>query len=156
MRWMMSASLWREEPPSAWLANRAAARALWAGRFWAFSHQEALESMEKLRGVKASLYLAAHRGVYESLDPWIDRNIALIRRLSREILALIDRPMTLGEVQTAVCEHYHLLTSNVSRAGLYERNIRIYAEYLRDTGAVDVEARRGILYYCPKEGGETR
>ena len=119
-----------------------------------FSHQEAIASMEKLRGEKAACYLAAHRGLYTDIGPIIDENIAVIQDRTRQILALIDHPMTLGEIQQRVCRQFGLLTGNVSRACLYERNVRIYVEYLRDTGQVEVTAKLGMVYYGPKEKGE--
>ena len=112
-----------------------------------FSHQDAIASMELLRGEKAALYLAAHRGLCTDLDPVIDKNIAVIRDRTEQILALIDRPLTMGEIEARVCQHFRLLSDNVSRAALYERNVRIYVEYLRDTKQVSVTARRGVIYY---------
>ena len=112
-----------------------------------FSHRDAIASMEKLRDEKAELYLAAHRGTLTDLDPVIDENIALIEDRDRQVLELIDSPMTMGEIEERACQHFHLLSSNISRAALYERNIRTYVEDLRDTGQVEVTARRGILYY---------
>jgi uncharacterized protein YlbG (UPF0298 family) len=42
----------------------------------------------------------------------------------------------------------------VSRAALYERNVRIYIDYLRDTRQVEVFAKRGMVYYAPKKEKE--
>jgi glyoxylase-like metal-dependent hydrolase (beta-lactamase superfamily II) len=119
-----------------------------------FSHQDAMDSMEKLRGEKASCYLVAHRGIYREIGPVVDANKAAILARAEEIRRLIDRPMTLSEIQSAVCEHFFLLTGNVSRAALYERNVRIYIDYLRDTRQVEVFAKRGMVYYAPKKEKE--
>ncbi len=119
-----------------------------------FSHQEAIASMERLRGEKAACYLAAHRGIYDDIGSIIDENISVIQDRTRQVLALIDRPMTMGKLQERVCQQFGLLTNNISRACLYERNVRIYAEYLRDTGQVEVTAKQGMVYYGPKEKGE--
>ncbi len=121
-----------------------------------FSHQEAMESMEKLRGEKAACYLAAHRGVYDRLDDIIDENIAVILDRTRQVLALIDHPMTMGEIQERVCRHFRLLTGSVSRACLYERNVRIYVEYLWDTRQVEAVAKLGMVYYAPVEKREEK
>ncbi len=114
-----------------------------------FSHQDAIASMERLRNERAALYLAAHRGVYTEIGGLIDENIAVIQDRARQILALIDRPLTMGEIEARTCRHFRLLSENVSRAALYERNVRIYVEYLRDTNQVTVTARQGIVYYGP-------
>ncbi len=113
-----------------------------------FAHEAAIATLERLREERATLYLAAHRGVYTDISDIIEENIAVIRDRAAQVLAQIDRPMTLSEIQSVVCRHFGLLSSNPSRASLYERNVRIYVEYLRDTGALTVSSRGGVLCYA--------
>lgn len=112
-----------------------------------FSHRDAIASMDLLRREKASLYLAAHKGVYEDITPWLDANQAAIRDRSTQIAALVDRPMTIDEIYAAACRRFSLLTSKYAKAALFERNLRTYVEYLRDAGALRVFARNGLNYY---------
>ena len=53
------------------------------------------------------------------------------------------------EIAAAVCERYQLYTHKARRAHQFERNIQFFVEYLVDTGLVEMESRRGALYYRP-------
>ncbi len=114
-----------------------------------FAHEAAMASMERLRQEKAALYLAAHRGVYPRIDGIIDDNIAVIKDRAEQVRRLVTTPMTLSQIEAAVCRHFGLLSSKLSRATLYERNIRIYVEYLRDTHQLQVTAHQGVIFYSP-------
>lgn len=113
------------------------------------SHQAAMESREKLRGLNCGLCIMAHRGVCGGgeLDQLIDDNNALIRRRAEEIFQLIDRPMTASQIDEAACTLYQLFTHKPRRALRFERNVRFIIEYLTDQGRLGVECRNGAVYY---------
>lgn len=112
-----------------------------------FSHREAMASMDRLRGARASCYLAAHRGVYPELGDILSANKAAIRDRAARLLALVDRPMTADQIYAAAADRFALRSSRLFRVSLYERNLRTYVEYLRDTGALRAEARDGLVWY---------
>ena len=91
----------------------------------------------------------AHRGVCapEAFPALIQDNQALLRRRAGEILALIDRPMTASEINRAVCAQDKLLTHKPTRALRFERNIRLFLDYLVDTGKVQLSCEEGTLLY---------
>jgi glyoxylase-like metal-dependent hydrolase (beta-lactamase superfamily II) len=126
----------------------------WAKVPYFFSLEEGLRSMEKLRGEEATLYLAAHRGVYPDIEPLVEENIATIQNRAEQIRRLVDHPMTEGELHRRTKEHFKMLTSDLSRAGRYVRDIQNYVEYLRDTGQLRVYAQLGTIYYAPLEEKE--
>ena len=113
------------------------------------SHQAAMESREKLRGLNCGLCIMAHRGVCGGgeLDQLIDDNNALIRRRAEEIFQLIDRPMTASQIDEAACTLYQLFTHKPRRALRFERNVRFIIEYLTDQGRLGVECQNGVVYY---------
>lgn len=113
------------------------------------SHQAAMESREKLRGLHCDLCVMAHRGVCGGgeLDKLIDDNNALIRRRAEEIFQLIDRPMTASEIDEAACTLYQLFTHKPRRALRFERNVRFFIEYLTDRGRLEVLCQNGAAYY---------
>ena len=122
------------------------------------SHKEAIASREKLRGLNCSAYIMAHRDVclpvhFEEL---IDANQQLIRERMEEILELISRPMSFSQIAAAVCAHYQLFTHRPTRALRFERNIHFFVDYLIDAGLLEMECRRGSLYYRrAREGAGT-
>ena len=113
------------------------------------SHQMAMESREKLRGLGCDAYIMAHRGVCagEEIGALIDMNQDLIRRRTEEILALVDRPMTAVEIDEKVCLFYQLLTHKPRRSLRFERNVRFFIEYLTDRGLLEMECWNGVTRY---------
>ena len=120
---------------------------------YALSHQMAKESREKLRDLKCSHYIMAHRGVCSPLEinSLIDENQALLRRRSEEILFLISRPMTASQINEAVCIQDELFTKKPRRALRFERNIRFFVEYLTDQGLLETICKNGVVYYLQPE-----
>lgn len=126
-------------------------RELDSARFpYHFCFQQAIETLKKLPQIPAQRYLAAHRGVYESLGDFPQRNIRLIESRAERILKLIDRPLNLSELSLRVCSAFHLRSRDKGAVALYERNIHSYLEYLLDMGKLESLARDGIFYYQAK------
>lgn len=115
-----------------------------------FCFQQAMETLKKLPQIPARRYLAAHRGVYESLGDLPQRNIRLIESRAEQILKLIDRPLNLSELSLRVASAFHLRSRDKGAVALYERNIHSYLEYLLDTGKLESVAKDGIFYYQAK------
>ena len=119
------------------------------------SHRGAIESREKLRGLNCDAYILAHRGVCPPVhfEELIDANQQLIQERLEEILEIIDHPMEFSRISASVCTRYQLFTHKPERALAFERNIRFFVEYLVDAGLVEMECRRGALYYKPARRG---
>ena len=115
-----------------------------------FCFRQAIETMRALKSIPAKRYLAAHNGVYETLDDLPERNIQLIESRAERILKLIDRPLNLSELSLRVCADFHLRSRVRGAVALYERNIRCYLEFLLDTGRLESVPKDGIFYYRPK------
>ena len=111
----------------------------------------ALSTHDKLRRLDCAEYIMAHRDVCSpgELPSLIDGNQALIRRRADEILACIQRPMTISQIDAAVCAMYQLFTHKPRRALRFERNIRFFVEYLLDQGRLELECRGGAAFYRP-------
>lgn len=126
-------------------------RELDSARFpYHFCFQQAIETLKQLPQIPAQRYLAAHRGVYESLGDFPQRNIRLIESRAEGILKLIDRPLNLSELSLRVAGAFHLRSRDKGAVALYERNIHSYLEYLLDMGKLESLARDGIFYYQAK------
>lgn len=120
---------------------------------YSLCHQMALVSREKLRDLDCDTYIMAHRGVCSGgeIGELIDANQALVRRRAEEILALVDRPMTAGQIGEAACTLYELFTHKPPRALRFERNVRFFIEYLVDTGQLAETCQNGAAYYVRPE-----
>ena len=91
----------------------------------------------------------AHRDVCdrEEFLPLIDDNRALIQQRAGEILETITRPMTLDQITGAVCTRYQLFTKKPSRALRFQRNIRLFLDFLMDEGLVELRPSGGVVWY---------
>ena len=120
---------------------------------YSLSHQAALASREKLRGLGCDSYIMAHRGVCtgEELGALIDANQDLVRRRAEEVLTLVDRPMTASQIGEAACVFYKLFTHKPHRSLRFERNVRFFIEYLVDAGRLAQVCRNGTIYYARPE-----
>ena len=118
---------------------------------YSLCHATAGRSRDKLRGVHCDAYIMAHRGVCSAAEfgALIDDNDAMIYQRAQEILALIPRPMTGSQINQVVCEQFHLLTRRPGRSLRFERNIRLFAEYLLDLGQLEMVSLRGVAHYQP-------
>ena len=120
---------------------------------YSLSHQIAMESREKLRGLGCDAFILAHRGVCsgEEIGELIDANQDLVRRRAEEILALVDRPMTASQINEAACVLYELFTHKPHRSLRFERNVRFFIEYLVDTERLTQVCQNGVTYYARTE-----
>lgn len=112
-----------------------------------FSLQTAIDSMRALKRQKPACCIMAHCGVTEALLPVIEDNIRSIDTWAQRILTLAEQPLTVSEYIAAVCKEYSLLSSRLFKTTLYERNIRVYIEYLTDSGKLTEYAEEGMTYY---------
>ena len=113
------------------------------------NHAEANQSRERLRPLKCDKYIIAHRDICsrEEFLPLIDDNRALIQQRAGEILETITRPMTLDQITGAVCTRYQLFTKKPSRALRFQRNIRLFLDFLMDEGLVELRPSGGVVWY---------
>ncbi len=113
------------------------------------NHRLAMDSREKLREVDCDFFIMAHRGVCPAseIGALIDANQALVRRRAKELLELVDRPMTASEIDRAACRRYQLFTHQLRRALRYQRNVSFLVEYLIDRGELVPEIRDGVVFY---------
>ena len=121
---------------------------------YGLSIQLAIESRERLRELEdCDFFIMAHKGVCagREIGPLIDANQELVRRRAGEIRDLITEPMDFSQICRAVCTRFSLLTRRPRRALYYERNIRLFVEYLMDQGELGMETRQGTAFYLPSK-----
>lgn len=118
---------------------------------YAFSIQADLEAKERLCSLSCQGYILAHRGFFDRIDDLIDANRAMFEARAAQIAALIDRPMTMEQICTAVFTAFGLLTSNPFKAAVFWRNLLPFVEYLLDRGELALTARDGLRYYGPRK-----
>ena len=110
-------------------------------------HEEARQSMEKLRYTACSVCVVAHQGVVKDLPGLVDANLAALDRLSEDLLSLAVEPVCMDQLCLAYYHKKQLLTTHIEKAALYARNIDAMAEYLVDMGRMDIQVQEGVRYF---------
>lgn len=114
-------------------------------------HRLAMQTREKLRTLPCQAFIMAHKGICSrhQINSLIDDNQELLRLRASQILALIDTPMNLSQINHAVCREFKLLTRRQYRSQDFFRNICLLLEYLLDEGLLQMQCRDGVVYYSP-------
>jgi len=106
-----------------------------------------LEAKESLRNLRCHRYILAHNGVYRDISGLIDRNIAAVREKLDLIQGLCDSWMTVDRLAARVMAHLGLDGNDVHKTVASKRNIRVFMEYLVETGRLEVRASQGYVEY---------
>lgn len=117
---------------------------------YAFDMGQSLQSIEKLRGLRCTHMIIAHRGIIDSgFDDLVDQNLAVMHREIEAVSSLIDRQMSVEEIYSTVEEKMGISVSTPEKALDLERFLRPYLEYLIDRGSHVQSIRNGLLCYEP-------
>ena len=73
-------------------------------------HVSTRNSMQKLHSMTFDSVLVAHTGIVEDLPGTIDKNLALLDSLCEEVLAFLDSPKSLHEINVYIVEQKKLLS----------------------------------------------
>ena len=112
-----------------------------------FCHRQAIASLEGLKKVEGSGFIAAHRGVLEELGSLPEENIAHLRAIAARMANLMEEPIHIGEFNLRACALFQLTSRQPGPVAMYERNIRAMLEYLLEEGLVEAIPKDGIFYY---------
>ncbi len=96
-----------------------------------------LETLERVRGIEAAMFVPAHADATDDVKPLVDANIARVREISGCILEICREPKTTDEVVSAVFCAYGLRMS-FEQYALISSTTRSYLAWLRDAGRMDV------------------
>lgn len=110
-----------------------------------FDVKNHLESLEKLRTVKAKGYVIAHGGYFDEIEPLITANQEVLLSTQKEILnCLQQRECTLDDVHEHLAQLYHL-EENISQAYLNRSVIMAHVKYLIETSKLELFIQRGKI-----------
>lgn len=115
-----------------------------------FSYADAFRSLELLKKQKAEVCIAAHKGVFTDLPRAADACRASYTAALDTVVGCVEGEMSPDRIYEAVCRHFRLLTSNMYKAEIYERNIRTFVEYAFDTGRLGARVEGGVCRYYRK------
>lgn len=117
-----------------------------------FDMADDLRSKQLLETLSCAAYILCHKGVcYGSIAELARRNADHIRGQLAACAALVTAPMTYSQFYAAVITAMDLPVGHPARGLHLERYLRPYAEYLIDSGAVELGELDGAPALLPKE-----
>lgn len=116
---------------------------------YAFILSEDLASKEKLYDLKCSMYVAAHKGIYNSkeIEQIIMDNIYFYKKRADKICDIIEGKLTMEEILKEVIKEFKIPVKTEYKYYTLERMLRSYVEYLNETGAIKLNMDDGFLKY---------
>lgn len=118
---------------------------------YAYNVRQSLESVEQFRDLPCDHLLIAHKDVVNTpFDDILDENRRCMEQQLQTVSAIIDHPMSLEEIFTAVRDTMHIRVDTPRKAENLERFLRPYLECLLDDGTHRLSLRgTGTLCYEP-------
>ena len=120
---------------------------------YAYNLRQYIESIEVLRNTGCGYLLIPHRGVVPApFDDLLDANRDLYLDRIAAVTAIIDHPMSLEDITTALRDTLHIRVDTPRKAENLERFVRPYLECLLDDGVLKQSLRgSGTLCYGPAD-----
>ena len=95
-----------------------------------------LETLEKVKGMSARMFIPAHAAVTEDIAPLAQYNIDTVLEIAETIRNLCREPKMFEDVLQALFTHYGL-GMNFEQYVLVGSTVRSYLAWLKDQGALD-------------------
>lgn len=105
-----------------------------------------LDTLARLRGVQAALFIPAHAAPTEDLSELLALNEAAVLGVGNDIVELCRTPMTHEMLLKALFDRYGL-TLTFGQFALVGATLRAYLTWLLDTGCLTFEVADNYLYY---------
>lgn len=111
--------------------------------------QRSIESLNKLKGVRASHYVLYHGGVYEEISPLVERHVELFGQTEDFIMSAIrEGSHSFEAVMKRVMEKYKA-ADKLAAYTLNATVVRAYLAYLQQQNRLEVQVVEGVLSFVP-------
>lgn len=121
---------------------------------YALDVAKAIQSQQKLLQIPAEIFVFAHTGqaMAAEMPDLVAQNTALFQKRGEEILSLLDEPKFFDQLAVETCAMFELKIEKPQRVLYFQRNVRLYLEYLQDQELVEpIIGAGGVMYQrCAK------
>ena len=125
-------------------------QAIKAGNATEHTHRPALkeliESLEKIKEIKANYYVLSHGGVKEEIEEDIENNIKAVNDLNNFILEFLSSPQNKNDIHKAMSKQYDI-SENIPNYYLNDSLLSSHLAYLIDKGEIDFNTKEGEVLY---------
>ncbi len=112
---------------------------------WAY-----LDTLEKVKNMKASMFVPSHAAATDDIVPLCDYNIRAVNEIADKIYELCKEPVCFENLLKKLFDEYSL-TMNFQQYVLVGSTVKSYLSYLRNSGRADAEFRDNMLMWKSKQ-----
>ena len=111
-----------------------------------YSVSEYIETLEKIKAIKATVFIPSHAPHTEDITELADYNVAKVNEIADYIIKVCENAVSFESVLQAVFNHYEL-KMNASQHALIGSTLRSYLAWLTDSGKLTGLFEDNILKY---------
>lgn len=105
-----------------------------------------LETLEKVKNMKARLFIPAHAAATEDIAPLAQYNIDKVTEIAEKILSVCSEPLCFEAILQKLFEFYGL-AMNYEQHVLVGSTVRSYLAWLKDKGALTARFENNLLLW---------
>lgn len=105
-----------------------------------------LDTLERVKTLRARLFVPAHAEPAEDITPLADYNIAKVHKIAEQILKLCDQPRTFEQILQQLFTTYGL-TMTYEQYVLVGSTVRSYLSWLKDSGRLTGRFENNLLLW---------
>lgn len=108
-----------------------------------------LETLEKVKNMKAKLFIPAHSAPTDDISELCQYNIDVVNKIAEDILDICSEPKSFEHILSEIFTRYELVMTFEQNA-LVGSTIKSYLSWLKDTNRVEVEIVDNIIMWKKK------
>ena len=107
---------------------------------------EYLNTLERIKSIKAKLFVPAHAPVSEDITELADYNINKVHEIIEKLLSICQEPVCFEHILQKLFSDYNL-TMNFEQYVLVGSAVRSYLSFLKDNGKLEVAFENNMLLW---------
>ena len=114
--------------------------------FFIYDVREYLNTLDKIKEMKADIFVPSHAEVTEDISPLAEINRNKIMEIIEKIKEICAEPIIFEDILQKVFQHFDLVM-DVNQYVLVGSTIRSYLSYLKDEGILTFQISDSKLYW---------
>lgn len=106
-----------------------------------------LEALEKLKEMKAPLFIPSHAEPAEDISELAQYNIDKVNEIADKIVSLCSEPINFEELLKRLFDEYSM-TMSFEQYGLVGSTVRSYLAWMKSMGRLSVKIESNMLLWC--------
>ena len=103
-----------------------------------------LETLEKVKGMEARVFIPSHAAPCEDIRPLADYNTSKVKEIADKIISLCNDYISFDELLKKLFDEYSM-TMTFEQYALVGSTVRSYLAYLKDNGRLEVNFENNIM-----------